>query len=80
VEPDARGVTAEPRRSTAPDITKRVNVCFPGTSSGMRFDRTVMPALVAGIHVLTLNKNVGVDGRNKSRWDEMLVQPEPIPV
>jgi hypothetical protein len=46
----------------------------------MRFDRTVMPALVAGIHVLTLNKNVGVDGRNKSRWDEMLVQPEPIPV
>jgi hypothetical protein len=38
----------------------------------MRFEEIVMPALVAGIHVLTAIGNV--DGRNKSGHDEPLVQ------
>jgi hypothetical protein len=30
-----------------------------------------MPALLAGIHVLMLNQNENVDGRNKSGHDEL---------
>jgi hypothetical protein len=35
----------------------------------MCFDGTVMPALVAGIHVLEAATNKDVDGRNKSGHD-----------
>jgi hypothetical protein len=35
----------------------------------MEFDRAVMPALVAGIHVLNAATNKDVDGRNKSGHD-----------
>jgi hypothetical protein len=35
----------------------------------MEFDRAVMPALVAGIHVLDAAPNKDVDGRNKSGHD-----------
>jgi hypothetical protein len=36
----------------------------------IRFDLFVMPALVAGIHVLGAPPNKDVDGRNKSGHDE----------
>jgi hypothetical protein len=39
----------------------------------MRFDGIVMPALVAGIHVLNPGQNKDVDGRNKSGHDERVV-------
>jgi hypothetical protein len=35
----------------------------------MEFDRAVMPAPVAGIHVLDATPNKDVDGRNKSGHD-----------
>jgi hypothetical protein len=37
----------------------------------MKFDRIVMPALVAGIHVLNAAPDKDVDGRNKSGHDEL---------
>jgi hypothetical protein len=36
----------------------------------MRFDGIVMPALVAGIHVLHLGQSKDVDGRDKPGHDE----------
>ena len=39
-------------------------------SCRMEFDRAVMPAPVAGIHVLDATPNKDVDGRNKSGHDE----------
>src|SRR6185437_4059460 len=41
--------------------------------SAMRFDGIVMPALVAGIHVLNPTQNKDVGGRNKSGHDERVV-------
>jgi hypothetical protein len=38
--------------------------------SAIRIDFIVMPALVAGIHVLFSASNKNVDGRNKSGHDE----------
>jgi len=35
-----------------------------------------MPALVAGIHVLSSRQNKDVDGRNKSGHDECVVPPK----
>jgi hypothetical protein len=43
---------------SSPDVCTR--------SFELRFDRIVMPALVAGIHVLNPIGNKDVDGRNKS--------------
>jgi hypothetical protein len=37
----------------------------------VRYRYIVMPALVAGIHVLTRGSNKDVDGRNKSGHDEL---------
>jgi hypothetical protein len=37
-----------------------------------------MPALVAGIHVLSSKQNKEVDGRNKSRHDERVFLSEHI--
>ena len=39
----------------------------------MRFDEIVMPALVAGIHVLNPRHNKDVDGRNNSGHDVRVV-------
>jgi hypothetical protein len=44
----------------------------------IEFDGIVMPALVAGIHVLSSTQNKDVDGRNKSGHDERVFLSEHI--
>ena len=49
----------------------------------MKFEQIVMPALVAGIHVLNATPNEDVDGRNKSGHDnsaDVLYLPAPADV
>jgi len=52
----------------------RTKFLWPFEGNGLRscrmeFDRAVMPAPVAGIHVLDATPNKDVDGRNKSGHD-----------
>jgi hypothetical protein len=43
------------------------------------FEGIVMPALVAGIHVLNPKQDKDVDGRNKSGHDRVLLSEHSIP-
>ena len=47
-----------------------------GCCRRMKIEPAVMPALVAGIHVLNAAPSKDVDGRNKSGHDELSGQPQ----